>query len=87
MTMKMKNQGRWKTSFYLAAGLALVFLLSGAEISFAVKPVQLQAGQPIVVKKPVVAQLSLEQAQKAMTTKIYKGKIGKRALYANPELK
>ncbi len=85
--MKQQNQGRWKASFSLALGTACALLLSGAGISLAAKPLQIQTGQQVISRQPVMAQLSLKQAQTVMTSKIYQGKIGNRALYANPKLK
>ncbi|MDD9302461.1 MAG: hypothetical protein HUK40_08995 [Desulfobacter sp.] len=75
------NQGRW--TFWFMAGL--IFFIP--DITIAAQAATPEIKKAVIMNTPLKAQLSLEQAQKTMTTRIYKGKIGQRALYANPKLK
>ena len=84
--MKQATFEKTRCAFLLGLTFALLLLYLGTGIAAqAVKP-QSTTLKPLV-QKPVKVQLNLEQAQKTMIKKVYKGKIGKRAMYANPTLK
>ncbi|MBN2427461.1 MAG: caspase family protein [Deltaproteobacteria bacterium] len=85
--MKQKSQGRWKTTLTLAFGAFFVLMFAAPGIGMAAQVGPVKVIPQVQPRVQVTAQLSLDAAKKTMITKIYKGKIGKRALYANPTLK